>query len=187
MSQAGGAIDLLPHDAGVTGMPRGFLDHVLMIRRSETARAPPGLATLAMAGRSGQARTTLSRLAPAGTITDTPMSRSWPEDPLEPVLLDPVQMPDEAEETGPGRHQRVRCCSPVSPRGHPDHDVAHLSEEVQQHPTLGARHIVARAVTRTVTRAARDQELSGWPATRKRRPPRQRRGGDPPRCRNQWQ
>ena len=85
------------------------------------------------------------------------------EDPLEPVLLHPVQMPDEAEETGPGRHQRVRCCSPVSPRGYPDPHVAHLSEEVQQHPTLGARHIVARAVTR----AARDQELSGWPATRK--------------------
>jgi len=27
-SQTGGAVDLLPQDVGVTGVPRGFLDHV---------------------------------------------------------------------------------------------------------------------------------------------------------------
>jgi len=37
------------------------------------------------------------------------------EDPLEPVLLDPGQMPDEAEQAGPDGTPGVRCCSAVSP------------------------------------------------------------------------
>jgi hypothetical protein len=43
----------------------------------------------------------------------------------------------------------VRCCSAVSPRGHPDHRVARPGEEVQQHLALGFRHLPACAVTHT--------------------------------------
>ena len=48
------------------------------------------------------------------------------EDPLEPVFLDPGQVPDEAEQAGPGRHTGGALLLGGQPRGHPDHRVAHL-------------------------------------------------------------
>src|SRR5215467_5131119 len=47
----------------------------VMIRRSETAQASPGLATLAMARRPGQARTTSSRVAIFPTEYSMDMAR----------------------------------------------------------------------------------------------------------------
>jgi hypothetical protein len=105
---------------------------------SETGRGTPGSAMVATADRSGQARTISSRRAHAGRQA----AATWPlvapghghgqvdvvvlaeEDPLEPVLLDPGQVPDEAEQAGPGRHTGSALLLGGQPRGHPDHRVA---------------------------------------------------------------
>ena len=129
VSPPGGAVDLLPQDVGVTGVPCGLLDHCVTIRLSETGWGRPGLAMVATVDRSGQPPADLvaagtrlpaggdtwSRVAPGAGHGHVDVVVLADEDPLEPVLLDPGQVPDEAEQAGPGRQTGVRCCSAVSP------------------------------------------------------------------------
>jgi hypothetical protein len=92
VAQAGGAVDLLPQDAGVTGVPCGLLDHV---RHDPSQRDRVGCAGIGDGGHGGQigqARTTLLAAGPrlpaggeelvaggaGGTVMDRLRSWSWP-------------------------------------------------------------------------------------------------------------
>ena len=130
VSQAGGAVDLLPQDVSVTGVPRGLLDHVRHDPSQRDRVGRPGLAIAATVDRSGQAPADLvaagTRLPAGGDDLvaggagghghgHVDVAVLAEEDPLEPVLLDPGQVPDEGEQAGPGRQTGVRRCSAVSP------------------------------------------------------------------------
>jgi hypothetical protein len=128
---------------------------------SETGWGRPGLAMVATVDRSGPADlVAASTRLPAGGDDlvaggagghghgHVDVAALAEEDPLEPVLLGPGQVPDEAEQAGPGRQAGVRCCSAVSPADIRT-AVARPGEEVQQHLALGFRHLAACAVTRT--------------------------------------
>jgi hypothetical protein len=60
------------------GFSRGFLDHALMIRSRETARASPGAGDLGHGRQVGAGAHDPVAGGAGGTIMDMPMSRSWP-------------------------------------------------------------------------------------------------------------
>ena len=101
----------------MTGVPCGLLDHVRRGRSQRDRRGTPGMAMVATVDRSGQAARS-RRCGPAPAGRRRRPSRWWRwghghgqvdvvvlagEDPLEPVLLGPGQVPDEAEQDGERR------------------------------------------------------------------------------------
>ena len=130
VSQAGGAVDLLPQDVGVTGVPCDLLDHV---RHDPSQRDRVGYAGIGDGGHGGQIEAGPHDLVAAGTrlpaggddlvaggagdtVMDMSMSWSWPRKTRwNQCSSTPVRCLMRPSRLVPDGTSGVRCCSAVSP------------------------------------------------------------------------